>query len=704
MADVLDPVDVAVVCGLDEAPARDPAVAGSKAACLAAARGRDLPVVDGFVVTTRLHRDFLAREGTIPPETRSTLLESWRRLSRDGAVPVVVRSSSTVEDVAASSMAGRFRTVLDVRTGDGFLAAVRTVLTSADEVAAGTGDVGPNPMAVLVQQQVAPPRSGVMFGVDPVTGDDRHIVVEAVSGGPDKLVSGRVTAQHYVMTRKGRLLELDQRPVRLVGARHHAQRLLHTADLVALARLAHDTEKVFGAAQDVEWAFDETDSLLLLQSRPVTATGTVAPTHGPVLGPGPLAETFPDPLSLLEADLWIRPLRAAVRDAMDRTAAGPAHRLEESPVVTTVRGRAAADLELFGYVRSRPAMGPLDPRPGLRHLKAAWRTGVLRADLPAQSVALVAEVDDWLSGVDPIQVADEALPALLRRSGEVLTSLHTAEMLAGTLLPPAEATANALAIRVLADADPRRSQAELVHRHPVLLSLVPPSVTAPLVLPRVTSGDRPLVAGRLGPREQLRLRIRWVQEMTVRVARELARRMVVARLLDQADDVVLFTLAELGDLVRSGARPDVEDLAARRTLDLAAAFTPPLPREFRIAADGTVVPVARRGSRPAAGVAAGGGRGVGPARHGSVRQPPSPGDVLVVRDLQPGLAAWLPGLAGLVAESGGALSHLAILAREYGVPTVVAVHEALTRFPEGTRLLVDGATGEVRPVGGEEEP
>jgi phosphoenolpyruvate-protein kinase (PTS system EI component) len=48
------------------------------------------------------------------------------------------------------------------------------------------------------------------------------------------------------------------------------------------------------------------------------------------------------------------------------------------------------------------------------------------------------------------------------------------------------------------------------------------------------------------------------------------------------------------------------------------------------------------------------------------------------------------------------LSHLAILAREYGVPTVVAVHDALQRFPAGARLLVDGTTGEVRRLDGEE--
>nr|MCU0266652.1 PEP-utilizing enzyme [Actinomycetes bacterium] len=86
---------------------------------------------------------------------------------------------------------------------------------------------------------------------------------------------------------------------------------------------------------------------------------------------------------------------------------------------------------------------------------------------------------------------------------------------------------------------------------------------------------------------------------------------------------------------------------------------------------------------------------------------PAAGSVLVVRTLDPVLAAALPGLAGLVAETGSTLSHLAILAREAHVPTVVAVHDAVHRFPPGTRLLVDGGTGEVTallPDEGDDDP
>jgi rifampicin phosphotransferase len=73
----------------------------------------------------------------------------------------------------------------------------------------------------------------------------------------------------------------------------------------------------------------------------------------------------------------------------------------------------------------------------------------------------------------------------------------------------------------------------------------------------------------------------------------------------------------------------------------------------------------------------------------------------VVDVLAPALATKLPGLVGLVSETGSALSHLAILAREMGVPTVVAVAGARQRFPEGSSVVVDGLTGEVVLVEGE---
>jgi pyruvate,water dikinase len=144
----------------------------------------------------------------------------------------------------------------------------------------------------------------------------------------------------------------------------------------------------------------------------------------------------------------------------------------------------------------------------------------------------------------------------------------------------------------------------------------------------------------------------------------------------------------------SGDRPP-SDLVAR----LAEPNAPPLPAAFRLSAAGVVVPIRPpRGRDPRGGLGAGGGRGVGRVRQLSDGALAERGDVLVVRVLEPELAVALPRLGGLVAETGGTLSHLAILARESHVPTVVGVEDALDRFRSGMLVLVDGTTGEVRSI------
>ena len=123
----------------------------------------------------------------------------------------------------------------------------------------------------------------------------------------------------------------------------------------------------------------------------------------------------------------------------------------------------------------------------------------------------------------------------------------------------------------------------------------------------------------------------------------------------------------------------------------------PPPDRFRLTTDGAVaaLPARTNGVEPGGGLGAGGGRGSGEVWDLADGPPPA-GAVVVTRFLDPGLAAHLPGLAGLVAETGSVLSHLAIVARELGIPTVVGAAGAVERFPAGTALLVDGHTGEVR--------
>jgi rifampicin phosphotransferase len=71
------------------------------------------------------------------------------------------------------------------------------------------------------------------------------------------------------------------------------------------------------------------------------------------------------------------------------------------------------------------------------------------------------------------------------------------------------------------------------------------------------------------------------------------------------------------------------------------------------------------------------------------------GDVLVTESTSEAFNILLPLLGALVTDSGGLLSHSAIVAREYGIPGVVGTREATQLIADGTRVRVDGDAGEV---------
>jgi pyruvate,water dikinase len=117
MAAVPDMADVKVCLSLDDPAARDVTACGAKAAGLAIARSAGLPVIPGVVITTAAHEHYLRAGRTVPPEMAVALRPGWESVSTGGSVSLVVRSSSTIEDVAASSMAGQFRSVLNAGLG-----------------------------------------------------------------------------------------------------------------------------------------------------------------------------------------------------------------------------------------------------------------------------------------------------------------------------------------------------------------------------------------------------------------------------------------------------------------------------------------------------------------------------------------------------------------------------------------------------------
>jgi rifampicin phosphotransferase len=694
--------------------AGDPSLTGAKAANLAIARRAGLPVLPGIVLTTAWdHRGWSHPSRLTDGGDSSAWMAwtAWRQMSDDGRRPVVVRSSSTNEDGGTSSMAGVFTSVLDVTDRMSFVRAVDDVLASAR-----SGLITGAPMAVLVQPQLSPRWGGVLFGADPISGRTDRLLLSACEGGPDRLVSGLDDGWTATLSPRGRVLEAGPAD----GAPGIPSRALRT-----LARLAKRAAAAFGGPQDIEWAIDDAGTVWLLQSRPIT-TVTGKPT-GPVLGTGPLAETFPDPLSPLEADLWLAPMRAGLEHALRLTGTLSARALRRSPVARQIDGWAVADLEALGSVPPRHRiLRKIDPRPGARKLRAAWRVGRLARALPAIGRDVVAQVDDDLLDVPRLEdLSNAALLAVLDNGRTALRALHGYEALSGLLVPEASTpvTAASIAMSALAEARAEGVDVEdLTRRNPVVLALTPPRVGPDAARPTIDVCSLAASAGASSPgtgrsagigtgaavaapaapvpdpegdavvREALRLRARWVQELTARAAGQLGCRLVSVGVLPDQDAVRLLTLDELRAAATRRAVPD--DLPTRADPAEAARA---LPARFRLTADGRPLAVVAPSGQ--GGVGAGGGVGTGPAHLGG--DPPA-GAVLVVTHLDPRLATVIPRLAGLVAETGSPLSHLAILAREHGIPTVVGHAGATTTYRQAQRLQVDGTAGTVRVVGGDQ--
>jgi pyruvate,water dikinase len=665
------------VLDLRDPAALDARLTGSKAAALAKAAIAGLNTLPGVVLTTALSR---AVDTGAHVADHPALREAFVRAEGDRR-PLVARSSSVVEDTAESSMAGQFDSVIGITGFDAYVAAVLAVLHSRSR--AGAAD---SPIAVLVQPLVEPRYGGVLFGIDPVTGRSDRRVVSAVEGRPERLVSGEVNGSRYLLDADANVLDYAAGDGPELSAK----------DLRGLDRLSADVARVFSGPQDVEWAIAADGQLWLLQSRPVTTEIRGLP-QGPIYGPGPVAETFPEPLTELEHDLWVPPLRDAVREAVLLAGVATRRDVDASDIVVSVAGHIAIDLRLAGdIVPNRSIAQRLNPWPAMRHLRGAWRVGRLRAAIPHLAELLLDRVDGNLEAMPALsELTNRQLIALFHRGHVVLRALHGHEILMGMLTDTGRnrMTGAAVALRVLVEArQDGRTDAEILQRSPVVVALAPPRVAPRPVLPSVATavylgrdGDSGSDNGIL--REALRLRIRWIQELTGRSAWELGVRLTESGDLVEPDMIRHMTLAH------------VEAVATRRAVVIPALvqthlhnFGAPLPAWFQVSDQGKAIRV-QCDDEVGGGTGAGGGSGRGRVTYDADNPPP--GSVLVTTTLTPGLAPLLTRLDGIVAETGSVLSHLAILAREAGVATVVGYANAARDLPEGVEVLVDGETGRV---------
>ena len=306
----------------------DPRLVGGKAHGLATMARADMPVSPGFAVTTYAYRDFLSASGLgarleallkgldrgsiaalneaaatvagwfddteMADDLRACIAAGYAGLCGScgaGNLSVAVRSSATAEDTAGTSFAGEYETFVGLRGSAQVDLHVRRCWASAFTARAlgYAWKNGIDPlrvgMAVVVQKMINARVAGVMFTLNPVTGDRSRIVIEASYGLGLGVVGGEVTPDHYVVAKiEGEVLE------RTVGDKHveflgghvptpvdHDRRVrlcLKDADLLALARLGKRLERLQRAPQDIEFAIDADlppgRDIVLLQCRPET--------------------------------------------------------------------------------------------------------------------------------------------------------------------------------------------------------------------------------------------------------------------------------------------------------------------------------------------------------------------------------------------------------------------------------------------------
>ena len=274
------PVSSTLLVPLSAPEAHDASVVGSKAASLADCAAAGFPVPEGAVLTVEAFRRVggqtdanpgPVRRGALPAGVEETLLKAWAAL---GGGPVAVRSSAVAEDLAGSSFAGQYETVLGVRKPEQLVEAVRICWASAVSRHARAYRIArkaaPAAMAVLIQRQVASRAAGVAFSADPVSGDRTVAVIDAMAGLGDRRAAGDETPETWRVPESG------------APAARDGAFVLTAAEAVAVAKLARDLAARRGVPQDIEWALDDA-GLWLLQARPITALP--APPAPPVTVP-----------------------------------------------------------------------------------------------------------------------------------------------------------------------------------------------------------------------------------------------------------------------------------------------------------------------------------------------------------------------------------------------------------------------------------
>lgn len=230
----------------------------------------------------------LILQGDVPPDLQARI----ERFQADNpGLHFAVRSSGTKEDMAESSFAGQYTSILNVTSSDHLILAVKQCWASLFNervlnycINKGI-DFSDMQLAVIVQEMIPSEKSGVIFTVNPVKGFDKEILIEACFGVGEALVSGEVNPDQYIYNwyqereilrtvgdKRISLLAVDAPPfIEEVenSAAQRASAVLSVDEVRDLAGLALKIQASYGFPVDIEWAYAE-GRFFIVQSRPIT--------------------------------------------------------------------------------------------------------------------------------------------------------------------------------------------------------------------------------------------------------------------------------------------------------------------------------------------------------------------------------------------------------------------------------------------------
>ncbi|MCK6521632.1 phosphoenolpyruvate synthase [Myxococcota bacterium] len=362
----------------------------------------DLP---GFRRESEALRQLIEAE-PVPVEVADALLAAWTELGGPEHA-WAVRSSATAEDLPDASFAGQQDTILNVRGADALLHAVRrcqaSLFTERACVYRARGGFSHRQvrLSVVVQRQIVPEVSGILFTADPISGDRDVLSVDAGFGLGEALVSGLIDADLARVRRStGEVIERRIAVKRLgiyalpeggTVTRTHsdeeARRPALTDPMLSeLVRLAGRVEAHYGQPQDLEWCFAD-GALYLLQARPITTLFPLAEPRRPELGQRVLlsfghVQVMTAPMTPLGRSLWLQavPIGRELNDLrpgrLTRHAGGRVY-FDVTPVlkhpfvgpkvltaIQNIDSRVAADLAEALKRCPETISDPLQPRAG----------------------------------------------------------------------------------------------------------------------------------------------------------------------------------------------------------------------------------------------------------------------------------------------------------------------------------------------------